>query len=97
MTVNCPPQRSTVAKSCKKSPPPFVDTVFLVGCCIGWARGGRLRLTPGSSLSLFHCPIRRPKRQEKVHSTGSASVASHHHRPPSIAAKIWLIVGVQLL
>jgi len=45
------PQHSAVAKSCKKYPS-LCWCCFLVGCCIGWARGGRLRLTPGSSLSL---------------------------------------------
>ena len=95
MTGSRPPPTFHHGQISSKIPSPSL-VLFLVGCCIGWAKGGHLRLTPGSSLSLFHCPIRRPKRQEKVHPTRSASVASHHHHPPSIAAKIWLIVGVDV-
>ena len=39
--------------------------LFLVGCCIGLARGGRLRPRPGPSLYFFVAPYATPKRQKK--------------------------------
>jgi hypothetical protein len=67
--------------------------LLLVGCCIGWSNGSRLRSRPGHSLSFFRRPIHRPKWQGKIPPMRSASLASHHHRPPPpIAVNLWLVV-----
>jgi len=64
---------------------------LMVGCCVGWARGDRLRPRPGPPLSLFDCPIRRPKRQERILPTRCASTASHRHPPPPQPTFGWLL------
>jgi len=56
--------------------------LFSVGCCVDLARGSRSRPRPGPPLSLFCCPICRPRRQEKVLPMRSASVVSHEIAPP---------------
>jgi hypothetical protein len=66
--------------------------LFLVGCCIGSAMGGRLRPRPGPCLSFCFAPFVAPKRQEIVHPTLSASVTSDQQRPlPSQPIFSWLL------
>jgi len=80
-TGSCPPPTFHHGQISSKIPSLSL-VLFLVGCCIGWSNGSRLRLRPGHSLSFFRRHIRRPKWQGKIPPMRSASLASHHHRPP---------------
>ena len=81
-TGSCPPPTFHHGQISSKIPSPSL-LLLLVGCCIGWSNGSRLRSRPGHSLSFFRRPIHRPKWQGKIPPMRSASLASHHHRPPS--------------
>ena len=80
-TGNRPPRTFCRGRIASQIPAPSL-VLFLVGCCVVSANDGRLKLRLGPSLDFFCRPICRPKRQEKVLPTRSASVASHHQRPP---------------
>ncbi len=86
------PKRSAAAESRLKIPAPSL-VLFLVGCCVVSANGGRLKLRLGPSLYFFIAPFAAPNdRNKSSPRVPPRSRLITNAPPPPAAAELWLVV-----